>query len=255
MSSAAATSTVLTTRPSGPVCLVTSVLPSIAWACAVASVADLASLTPPLKPSRKTPLPRPPAWICDFTTASLCPALKILSAAALASSMVLHGSPAGTVTPYCLSNCLAWYSWMFIPGKSPLVKRHHLQPHWSSVNRLWADEPVVGELLEHVRRPAARARDGKNGCKQIRRDAKRVIHRGRVKIDIGGKGFLLEHQFGNAFRHLDPLGLADLGAEDLSHPFEVWRAWIEHLVNAVTYAHDLALVGQGVLDVLVHFFE
>ena len=40
-------------------------------------------------------LPRPPAWICDFTTRSFCPAAKSFSAMAFASAMVWQDSPEG----------------------------------------------------------------------------------------------------------------------------------------------------------------
>ena len=39
-----------------------------------------------------------------------------------------------------------------------LLDWHHLQTDRPDVNRLRANETVVGELLQHVRRPAARAR-------------------------------------------------------------------------------------------------
>ena len=61
----------LTTRPAGPVWMVTSVLPSICSAKVLTSSMDLARRTPPLSPasgSLNLPLPRPPAWICAFTT-------------------------------------------------------------------------------------------------------------------------------------------------------------------------------------------
>ena len=61
-------------RPSGPVCLVTRTLPSIAFAFSKTSSADLHNFTPPWKPLLKVPLPRPPAWICDLTTTTFSPA-------------------------------------------------------------------------------------------------------------------------------------------------------------------------------------
>jgi hypothetical protein len=56
-----------TLRPAGPVWTVTSVLPSILPAIPSRRALVLQNFTPPLKPSVKVPLPRPPAWICDFT--------------------------------------------------------------------------------------------------------------------------------------------------------------------------------------------
>src|SRR6478609_5667937 len=65
---------------------------------------DFTTLTPPA-------LPRPPAWICAFTThtgpGSCC-------AACTASLAVNAGIPFGTGTPNSLSTALAWYSWMFM---------------------------------------------------------------------------------------------------------------------------------------------
>ena len=90
----------LTTRPAGPVWMVTSVLPSICSANVFTSSIDLARRTPPLSPasgSLNLPLPRPPAWICAFTTqtgpGSAC-------AAFTASSAVKAGAPCATGTPY-----------------------------------------------------------------------------------------------------------------------------------------------------------
>ena len=55
----------------GPVCLVTRVWPIIAAAAAFdVGSTDFTTRTPPLPfgSSVKRPAPRPPAWICDFTT-------------------------------------------------------------------------------------------------------------------------------------------------------------------------------------------
>src|SRR5580700_11254796 len=51
-------------RPPGPVCGVTSFMPKMDLARSAASAGDFASFTPPA-------LPRPPAWICAFTTTIL----------------------------------------------------------------------------------------------------------------------------------------------------------------------------------------
>src|SRR5258706_11920582 len=72
-----------------------------------ASAADLAILTPP-------PLPRPPAWICAFTTTPLAPEPSSDLAALSASSRVVTISPRGTATPYLARIVLAWYSWIFM---------------------------------------------------------------------------------------------------------------------------------------------
>src|SRR5438270_34550 len=84
MLSASSTRTLRTTRPSGPVWWVTRVMPIIFLVRSAASSASLASFTPP-------PLPRPPAWICAFTTTRPPNCL----AAARASSGVSTTTPRG----------------------------------------------------------------------------------------------------------------------------------------------------------------
>ena len=66
--------------------------------------AIFASLTPPA-------LPRPPAWICAFTTHGRRRAPWPLRPPA---SGVVATLPAGTGMPYSAKNCLAWYSWKFM---------------------------------------------------------------------------------------------------------------------------------------------
>src|SRR5207248_8368037 len=77
-----------TTLPCGPVWCVTSVLPRSSAAAARAAATSRTSLTPPA-------LPRPPAWICAFTTHGK----PRRSAVATASSTVKHAWPSGTATP------------------------------------------------------------------------------------------------------------------------------------------------------------
>src|SRR4029077_7303177 len=53
-----------------------------------------------------------------------------------AASGVSQSSPGGTETPYCASNCLAWYSWIFIER---LQDKPDLQPGRPFVIQLnWA---------------------------------------------------------------------------------------------------------------------
>src|SRR5271165_4058728 len=120
---------VCTLRPAGPVWRVTSVLPSILAATSFAPAFVLQNLTPPLNPSVNAPLPRPPAWICDFTMVgpSGSPASALMN-----SSGVLAAAPLGTGTPNFSNRALAWYSWTFIdsllqcrrtdPGKATLKR-------------------------------------------------------------------------------------------------------------------------------------
>jgi len=94
----ASTYTRFTRRPAGPVCLVTSVWPIIASAAARTSSSDRARRTPPLPfgSSAKRPAPRPPAWICDFTTNTGPGSFR---AASTASSGVHATWPSKTATP------------------------------------------------------------------------------------------------------------------------------------------------------------
>src|SRR5215212_6094166 len=94
----------LTTLPLGPVWCVTSVEPSRRFASFSTSSIDLTTLTPPA-------LPRPPAWICAFTTHTGPPSSF---AALTASSDVNAGRPCATGTPNFARTAFAWYSWMFI---------------------------------------------------------------------------------------------------------------------------------------------
>src|SRR5487761_2133372 len=63
------------------------------------------------------PLPRPPAWICAFTTLTGPPSC---CAAFTASSTENAGMPRGTGTPNLRNSSLPWYSWIFTcsPGSS-----------------------------------------------------------------------------------------------------------------------------------------
>ena len=76
-------------RPPGPVCGVTRFIPRIFEASSAASSAERASFTPP-------PLPRPPAWICAFTTTT---GVASFWATLRASSGLVTISPRGVGTP------------------------------------------------------------------------------------------------------------------------------------------------------------
>ena len=95
---------VCTLRPAGPVWAVTRVLPSMRAASSPASALVLQNFTPPLKPSVKVPLPRPPAWIWDFTMVG--PSGRLASAV-MNSSGARAGAPGGTGTPNFSKRTLA----------------------------------------------------------------------------------------------------------------------------------------------------
>ena len=71
---------------------------------AFTSSRDFATLTPP-------PLPRPPAWICAFTTQTLPPSFF---AASTASSTLKHGKPRGVTRPNLRNSSFPWYSCIFM---------------------------------------------------------------------------------------------------------------------------------------------
>ena len=106
----------LTTLPFGPVWCVTSVEPSRRFASFSTSSIDFTTLTPPA-------LPRPPAWICAFTTQTGPPSSF---AALTASSTENAGRPCATGTPNFARTAFAWYSWMFmrpahLPGSGYVI--------------------------------------------------------------------------------------------------------------------------------------
>src|SRR5690606_332628 len=64
--------------------------------------------------STNRPLPRPPAWICAFSTTTGFPLSSTMGrTASTASSTVCATCPMGTAIPRRCINCLAWYSWIF----------------------------------------------------------------------------------------------------------------------------------------------
>ena len=97
---ASTTNSLRTTRPSGPVCLVTSVWPSIAPAVDSASSAVRHSLTPPWSPDLKVPFPRPPAWIWDLRTTAVPASAQEPFGDRPGFLRRPQASPLGKVTPY-----------------------------------------------------------------------------------------------------------------------------------------------------------
>src|SRR5215471_7836371 len=98
------TSSRRTTLPLGPVWCVTSVLPSSSFAKPGTAAFSFVIFTPPA-------LPRPPAWICAFTTNT---GLFSSAVQASASCGVLTSRPRGTGTPNCANNSLAGNPGTFI---------------------------------------------------------------------------------------------------------------------------------------------
>jgi hypothetical protein len=107
MSTAAATSSRLTSSPSAPVCGETIRFDSMNFAASRISSTDLHSLTNPA-------LPRPPAWTWALITTWVFPARSSSPALSAASSTVWTMKPAGTGTPALSSSSRAWYSCTFM---------------------------------------------------------------------------------------------------------------------------------------------
>src|SRR5580765_944030 len=133
--------------PSGPVWCVFSIMPRILPDHSRTSASDFATFTPP-------PLPRPPAWICAFTTHTLPPNSR---AALTDSSTEKQGMPRGVATPYLRRISFAWYSWIFMVCV-PDVSRNHRRPQRvCSLTRVKEmlhelDEPCTRGLARHVLR-------------------------------------------------------------------------------------------------------
>src|SRR5580700_3153398 len=109
-------------------------MPIIFLARSAASAGDFASFTPPA-------LPRPPAWICAFTTTIFVPNR---SATARACSGVVTISPRGVGTPNRLKISFAWYSWIFIVRPSVLEFSYigNFRVYREHSNRARRKEPI-----------------------------------------------------------------------------------------------------------------
>src|SRR5690349_10712016 len=143
--------------PSAPVWWVTRFIPKIACTAFSASSRVFATLTPP-------PLPRPPAWICAFTTTTSVPdAFCTRGIAAMASDADSAGSPTGTGMPYFFRSCLPWYSWIFTSNL--LERRDQLRDRVRRVVEqllLVVVELELDDLLD-----AAGAQDARHADEQV----------------------------------------------------------------------------------------
>src|SRR5689334_18034742 len=111
---------------------------------------DLTTLTPPA-------LPRPPAWICAFTTQTGPPS----SCAPLtASSTDVAGTPRGTGTPNFFSTPFAWYSWIFISSSRfmPASSDRLLRKETAALPRPQCSSQIRSDLLAGLDQPLHRLR-------------------------------------------------------------------------------------------------
>src|SRR3954449_4223950 len=146
-------------------------MPSILRAISPASSGLLASFTPP-------PFPRPPAWICAFTTHTGLFASSS-RAARVASSAVFASFPRGTATPNPRRISLAWYSWIFMARLPPLSGRSYTPTPARA-----SDGSLVQSLTQGVRLAHPDPRGGAGGTAQ---GARSVLDRHpRDEVPRGG---------------------------------------------------------------------
>src|SRR5882672_6702202 len=138
-------------------------MPRIFPAQSRTSSMDFASFTPP-------PLPRPPAWICAFTTHTLPPSFL---AALTASSTLKQGVPQGVGTPYFLRISFAWYSWIFIAGLCLNRTRGGLARRIPACMRRAPEKKPRDRQLEGRRKSRPAGKRGKYTAKARAADATR----------------------------------------------------------------------------------
>src|SRR5690606_19793700 len=112
------------------------------------------------------------------------------------------------------------------------------------VFRLRPDQPVVCELLLHVRRPAGHARTGEEVREQVHGYAERVVDGSAEEVDVGVHLLALAIHL-LAHRRLDDAG--DLQPARIAAPLEQLlcellqyrRTRVERSIDAMPEAHDL----------------
>src|SRR6266581_2815214 len=169
MSAPSSTSSLLTFCPPGPVWCVLSIMPRIFPAHSRTSLSDFTTFTPP-------PLPRPPAWICAFTTQTLPPSSR---AAATASSTDKQRTPRGVATPYLRRIYLARR-----PGRCGRTAAGRYETAETKDER-GATEGIIGAVRAPVRifhALRARARPGNHEFPRHR------VRRARGSARLGAEG-------------------------------------------------------------------
>src|SRR2546427_8567040 len=100
----------------------------------------------------------------------------------------------------------------------PLLDRHVpiriVRPY---IFRPRPNQPVVVELLDHMRRPSADTRDRKDRREQVYVDAQRVIRRSRIEGHVGVQLLLRLHEALDLLRHVIPLRLT-AGTPQITRP-------------------------------------
>src|SRR4026207_969928 len=125
----------------------------------------------------------------------------------------------------------------------PLVRGHERTPRVALVVGAGADQAVVVVLLEQVRGPARDAGGGDDRSEEIHRDADRVEERRRVEVDIGDEPLGRVDLRVQRHRQVVPEGLAGLTTGLLRHALQDGGARVARGVDAVTEAHQPALLG------------
>src|SRR5215510_1677273 len=144
--------------------------------------------------------------------------------------------------------------------ESSLINRYVFQIHLAGVFGTRADQLVVAQLFEHVRRPAGDATDGEDWRVEVYRNAEHVVGRGRVEIHVGPDrflfpGHLLDDDLFDAMRHVEPFRVALAFADLFGHPAQMCGARVFGAIDGVPDAHDLSAGVELVMHVLVDFFE
>src|SRR5581483_2258468 len=213
--------------PCGPVWCVTRFMPSIFLDRSLTSSSDFATFTPP-------PLPRPPAWICAFTTQTLPPSFF---AASTASSTEKQANPRGVGTPKPRRISFPWYSWIFMGRYRP----------WLSLPAaLTAVKPSGRGLLflsgVPLRIPAAhRFGAGLERVAVVELEGLLAVR--ALLLHLAGEG--LDRRGGQAAQHLGDVRAALHAAELRAHAFPEVAHQVEPDQLLVSRRDVLAAVGIG----------
>src|ERR1700682_6024631 len=83
--------------------------------------------------------------------------------------------------------------------------------------RPWPDQPVVIQLLDHMRCPSANARDREYRGEQVEIDSQSVVGGSRVEVDVRVQLLFGLHEVLDFFRHVVPLALPAGFAQIMRH--------------------------------------
>src|SRR5207237_4327895 len=130
----------------------------------------------------------------------------------------------------------------------PTIDRDVRLAAGAGVVRPWADEPVVGVLLEHVSGPADDPAHGEDWRELIGGDAHRLVGGAGVEVDVGIDVLELGDHGGHGIEDLDRARVPRLTSELSGEPTQVLGAGILDTVDAMPDAHEPHLVADGLAD-------